>query len=294
MVSATDFPLLIIAFVVAFILVGGPFTLFGVIKIANQFLASTKVKFIRLKTSNPEDPSLGLLVNWDEESVNQEVFRVKVEATELVRGGRSTAFSYTFEGKGSKKKGFVIPLKISKDDFELLTDNGLPGSKLALQRTQILVEVENVQNESCRFNISKSAVRQVLQGQAFSSQNIPVEVISNKTADEWGTLSRVFPWRTVVEVAAAEGGEKKAHKPKTPGAPTLVDFLVTKVWIEPGCIVCDACENEAPTVFQVLPDTCIVREGADLSDGGSIKAAAEGCPVDVIKYSTVPKPAVAG
>ena len=28
--------------------------------------------------------------------------------------------------------------------------------------------------------------------------------------------------------------------------------VVTKVWIEPGCIVCDACENTAPTVFELM------------------------------------------
>jgi len=83
---------------------------------------------------------------------------------------------------------------------------------------------------------------------------------------------------------------------------------VSKVWIEPGCIVCDACETTAPTVFQVTDDTCIIRPEA--LDAGFTKSrtqeiidAAEECPVDVIKYSTVieevaegaaaPKPTVA-
>ena len=38
--------------------------------------------------------------------------------------------------------------------------------------------------------------------------------------------------------------------------------MVTKVWIEPGCIVCDACETAAPDVFEVLDDTCIIRPAA--------------------------------
>ena len=27
--------------------------------------------------------------------------------------------------------------------------------------------------------------------------------------------------------------------------------IITKVWIAPGCIVCDACENDCPEVFDV-------------------------------------------
>ena len=64
---------------------------------------------------------------------------------------------------------------------------------------------------------------------------------------------------------------------------------VVKVWIDPGCIVCDACENEAPAVFQVLADTCIVRDNAPLTGTGEIVAAADGCPVDVIKYEKAEK-----
>ncbi len=68
--------------------------------------------------------------------------------------------------------------------------------------------------------------------------------------------------------------------------------LITKVWIEDGCIVCDACETAAPTVFEVTDDTCIIRPDAlaaeftrPLTD--SIVEAAEECPVDVIKFDTV-------
>lgn len=67
---------------------------------------------------------------------------------------------------------------------------------------------------------------------------------------------------------------------------------VTKVWIEPGCIVCDACETAAPDVFEVLEETCIIRPAALTPDftkprTDEIIEAAEECPVDVIKYETV-------
>jgi cytochrome b6-f complex iron-sulfur subunit len=69
--------------------------------------------------------------------------------------------------------------------------------------------------------------------------------------------------------------------------------LAVKVWIEPGCIVCDACETTCPEVFHVTDDTCIVRPEAlnveftkPLTE--TIIEAAQECPVDVIKYELAP------
>ncbi len=74
--------------------------------------------------------------------------------------------------------------------------------------------------------------------------------------------------------------------------------VVTKVWIAPGCIVCDACETTAPTVFEVKHDdaTCIIRPEALEAEfckplTPDIIQAAEECPVDVIKFETVEVPA---
>lgn len=65
------------------------------------------------------------------------------------------------------------------------------------------------------------------------------------------------------------------------------NFKVAKVWIEPGCIVCNACEGIFPEVFEVLPDTCVVRTTAPLDNGLRIQEAAEACPVEVIKFAKV-------
>jgi len=67
--------------------------------------------------------------------------------------------------------------------------------------------------------------------------------------------------------------------------------IITKVWIAPGCIVCDACENDCPEVFDVQEDTCLIRPPAQSPDflrplTPSIIVAAEGCPVEVIKFET--------
>jgi cytochrome b6-f complex iron-sulfur subunit len=67
---------------------------------------------------------------------------------------------------------------------------------------------------------------------------------------------------------------------------------VVKVWIAPGCIVCDACETDCPEVFDVQEETCLIRPDAVNAEftkplTPSIKTAAEGCPVDVIKFETI-------
>lgn len=65
--------------------------------------------------------------------------------------------------------------------------------------------------------------------------------------------------------------------------------VISKVWIAPGCIVCDSCENDCPEVFDVQEETCVIRPPAMSAEflkplSASIVVAAEGCPVDVIKF----------
>ena len=62
---------------------------------------------------------------------------------------------------------------------------------------------------------------------------------------------------------------------------------VDKVWIIPGCIVCDLCEDTASDVFKVTETTSTIQlesrdKWTELSD--AIIESAVGCPVDVIKY----------
>ncbi len=60
---------------------------------------------------------------------------------------------------------------------------------------------------------------------------------------------------------------------------------ISKVWIEEDCISCGACEAACPDVFEVK-DISEVKEGINYNDYETeIKEAAEGCPVEVIKFS---------
>lgn len=64
-----------------------------------------------------------------------------------------------------------------------------------------------------------------------------------------------------------------------------ITMKITKVWIEEGCIVCNACEDVCPEVFHVTDDSCQVRDGVDYGEFlDAIKIAAEDCPTEVIKF----------
>lgn len=76
------------------------------------------------------------------------------------------------------------------------------------------------------------------------------------------------------------------------------------VWIEEGCIQCNACDAECPEVFLVTDTTCVIK-GDVRQDGlesenrdersplkaeaqttmaSGIKAAAAGCPMEIIHF----------
>jgi ferredoxin len=86
---------------------------------------------------------------------------------------------------------------------------------------------------------------------------------------------------------------------------------ITHVWIEEGCIACGACPVVAPAVF-IIPDgpasdEAIVRGSARMdgidgpnrearsalrveisaAESDAIHEAAEGCPVEVIRFSRI-------
>lgn len=64
--------------------------------------------------------------------------------------------------------------------------------------------------------------------------------------------------------------------------------ILSRVYIEPGCVSCGSCEAVCPAVFRIN-DVAHVIEGFDLeSNKNMIKKAAKNCPVDVIKYEEAP------
>ncbi len=113
------------------------------------------------------------------------------------------------------------------------------------------------------------------------------------------------PEAAPVAVAPAPVAEHRRADDAPAAAPVAAAApKITKVWIEEGCIVCNACEAECPDVFHVTADSCHIKADSRVDgvenenragkspvkgDLGTqlyekIVAAAAGCPVDVIKY----------
>jgi ferredoxin len=64
-------------------------------------------------------------------------------------------------------------------------------------------------------------------------------------------------------------------------------MAITKVWIEPGCILCSSSVETCSAVFEIADDadSAQVRPNIDFTEHeAEIKEAADYCPVEVIKY----------
>jgi|GEM_PF-1171726 len=277
-----------LAVILTVLILGGPLTLIIAVRVFNSWYGNVRVKPVA--TGLPEDQGspLGLLVSWDNETHDYKIARVRLEYSELFRGGLSMATSFTFEDKQAKKRSFVLPLKLVPNEVKILTQF---QDARELKRSQLIVEIESTDGRTVRRPVPKKLFVNALTQAPVDAAKHEADVLAPKEADTWAVATRIFPWRKVVEVASDAAPKTKGPSAGGSAVAQIFDFIISKVWIEPGCIVCDACENEAPAVFQVLADTCIVRDNAPLNDTGSIVAAAEGCPVDVIKYDRAPKPA---
>lgn len=119
-----------------------------------------------------------------------------------------------------------------------------------------------------------------------SKSNPPIDIpIRSFIADTVPGKGTQLAIPTNPAFAAQFAGAAPAAAAGGPAAPAAENFKVAKVWIEPGCIVCNACEDIYKEVFEVLADTCIIRPGAPLDDGLRMQEAAEACPVEVIKFT---------
>lgn len=130
---------------------------------------------------------------------------------------------------------------------------------------------ETVDDVAAQFVVEKEKAKFEIPERSFISPPLP------KTAKQLKLATNpIFAG----EFAGAGGAALAA-------GPAVQNFSVSKVWIEPGCIVCDACEAIFPEVFEVTDSTCIIRPGAPLNDGLRIQESAEACPVEVIKFTKV-------
>jgi ferredoxin len=162
------------------------------------------------------------------------------------------------------KATIEIEVSATKDSVSHTTT--LKGDAFIAKRNAASESVEDV---ASKFVVEKVKPRFEIPERTFISPPLP------KTAKQLKMASN--PMFAGEFAGAAAGGAA--------AGPAVENFTLSKVWIEPGCIVCDACEGIFPEVFEVTDSTCLIRPGAPLNDGLRVQEAAEACPVEVIKFT---------
>lgn len=161
-------------------------------------------------------------------------------------------------------------------EVEVIATNDQTTHKISMKGSEFKIKLQNASLTADdlleKFAVVKEKPRFEIPERTFISPPLP------KTAKQLKLATNPLFAGEFAGAGAGVGGAAAA---------AVNNFSVSKVWIEPGCIVCDACEGIYPEVFEVTDSTCIIRPGAPLDDGLKIQEAAEACPVEVIKFTKV-------
>jgi ferredoxin len=196
----------------------------------------------------------------------------------------------------SKRSSFALEVDMGPGFIELL---GARGFDLAM----VQIEISSTKNGvTFQFDMKGPAFKKLVSDAdqtvaEYISQNkldvpkesrppidIPIRSFIADTVPGRGPQLKIATNPNFAGEFAAAGAGAGAGAAQATG-PVAENFAVAKVWIEPGCIVCNACEDIYKDVFEVLADTCIIRPNAPLDDGLRMQEAAEACPVEVIKFT---------
>lgn len=186
--------------------------------------------------------------------------------------------------------------KPQKDNFAIDIDMG-PGfanllSADGFDEAGITITLSSKESVTTSFNMKAFTFKSKMEDSKQTVAVWELENLSEPAKVFYHTVSRSF----IAEPLPVSGNKtlKIASNPEfaaefasgaSEGAEAVANFSVSKVWIEEGCIVCDACEDIYEEVFEVTADSCIIKDGAPLDDGLRILEAAEACPVEVIKFN---------
>ena len=158
----------------------------------------------------------------------------------------------------------TVQIELSSKRENLTLDKLMPFKKFQQERSRAKLTVEQFKKQTGPSSPTKKYYH--IPKKDFIAPPIPQK---NKTLK----LATNPEFATDFAGAAADGAASNKE-----------NYPVSKVWIDPGCIVCNACEAIYPEVFEVTEDTCLIRPNAPLNDGLKIEEAAEACPVEVIKF----------
>lgn len=195
------------------------------------------------------------------------------------------------------------PFEKKGESFNLDLDMGpAMGAFLrtkGLEQARVQVELESLNGVSYLEEFKAPRFMQLLKEASETvGQSHGEEGDSSWGAESFWVVNRDFIADTVpgkgAQVALPTNPSFAAFFQQTAGTQGAADaqeqeenFSVGKVWIEDGCIVCNACEDIYPEVFKVIADGCEVRPGHPTDDGLKVQDAAEACPVEIIKFAKV-------
>ncbi len=221
----------------------------------------TKFKRVRLRLFNPWGQPSQVEVSKEIEAKDDSF------ALDLNMGNGYSSF---MKAKNFEKGRVTI---------ELESENGVSHTE-EMRANKFLAKISTA-NVSVQDFINKKSLDK--DGNSKPPINVPVREFIADTVPGKGAQIALPTNPAFAEYFAANGGGEAGASSGAPAA----NYAVSKVWIEPGCIVCNACEDIYKDVFEVTADSCIIRPNAPLDDGLRIQEAAEACPVEVIKFTKV-------
>jgi ferredoxin len=244
-----------------------------------------KPKLVILK-SQFGDSGFAFTFAWDQsaEPVKYDQFRIQLYNP----FGSPTQLDITREFEGSSED-FARDIEMGPKFKEIISAKGLENATVELQIFS--------SKDSVTHNISMKGAKFK---QLVKSAKLKIDDVSERFVTKKDHRKYEVPERTFISPPLPKSNRylKIATNPEFAGqfsgaaggesaGSTVSNFSVSKIWIEPGCIVCDACEGIYPEVFEVTDSSCIIRPGAPLNDGLKVQEAAEACPVEVIKFTKV-------
>ncbi|MDH4467484.1 MAG: ferredoxin [Bacteriovoracaceae bacterium] len=278
-----------LALVVSFLVGLGVLSLFS--GVFHTFLDRPKLKILKSQKYNF---GFAFSFQWNGAKDPANIDTVQVRLYNPEGNPTQVEISRTFQ---KRKSSFAMEVDMGEKWVHLLGVQGFTQARVSIQ---VSASKEGLNFE---FEMSGEEFRKNINIAKFTAEQIDAKWNPPKSDDSHAIVPEV-PERSFIvdkldvvpmQLAIANnpvfsayfanvgGGGDKAGGGA--GAAAAVNFKVAKVWIEPGCIVCNACEDTYPEVFEVLADTCIVRPNYPLDDGLKVQEAAEGCPVEVIKFA---------
>ncbi len=249
-------------------------------------------KFAILKSENGEDDGFAFSFRFNAEKTKARPNKIKVQLFNPF-GNPPEAHTYGI---------FAVQTKDFAEDVSLgPTFNKIKNANLG-KNARILIEIADELGHSFQYEMkakrfftelarATESVSEYREGRGDTPSSSPlyVEVERNFiSAPLPANTKKALVLPTNPEFAAqftgSGGGASQGMGGQVAVEEVQENFAVSKVWIAPGCIVCDACETIYPEVFHVTAETCIVREDYPKDNGLRVEEAAEACPVEVIKF----------